>query len=324
MKKLLCLLTALLLCLSSASALELTDEEFERWFEQMDHLASTIGVRKITTPGEKEALAYLRSEFESYGYSYEDGTLWDHSIVPYDDVVYEAVSLIAIRPALNENPQIVTVCAHYDSIYEGARDNASGVAAMLFLAKTFAQQPPLPDTEMRFIAFTCEESGGQSSMDYCQRLAPDEIARSLCTFNVDIITANVWETTLAFSCDTLGMRTENSYVTGSDEAPAWNRTAKAMMAAMEETGDFPMDDLEWTWCQPRHYGMSDHMSFHEVGIDAANICFRGTTESGGRWPEFMHTPTDEMGDFDLDRSYTALNALYTAVDGVARDHSYGD
>lgn len=38
----------------------------------------------------------------------------------------------------------------------------------------------------------------------------------------------------------------------------------------------------------------------------------------------MHTPTDTMGDFDLDRSYTALNALYTAVDGIARNHGYGN
>lgn len=57
MKKWLCLLLTLMLPLCCASALELTDEEFERWFEQMDHLSSIIGVRKITTPGEKEALA---------------------------------------------------------------------------------------------------------------------------------------------------------------------------------------------------------------------------------------------------------------------------
>jgi len=30
-----------------------------------------------------------------------------------------------------------------------------------------------------------------------------------------------------------------------------------------------------------------------------------------------------MGDFDLNTSWTALNVLYTAVDGLTRDHTYG-
>ena len=37
----------------------------------------------------------------------------------------------------------------------------------------------------------------------------------------------------------------------------------------------------------------------------------------------MHTPSDVMGDFDLERSWQALEVLMTAVEGLAADHSYG-
>lgn len=69
--------------------------------------------------------------------------------------------------------------------------------------------------------------------------------------------------------------------------------------------------------------MSDHESFHLAGIDAANVCFRGNVAQGGGWPEFMHTPSDVMGDFDLERSWQALEVLMTAVEGLAADHGYG-
>lgn len=54
-----------------------------------------------------------------------------------------------------------------------------------------------------------------------------------------------------------------------------------------------------------------------AGIDAANVCFRGNVAQGGGWPEFMHTPSDVMGDFDLERSRQALEVLMTAVEGLA-------
>jgi len=204
-----------------------------------------------------------------------------------------------------------------------ASANASGVAALLFLIRAYAPQEAFENTEMRFIAFGAEEYGMHGSSSYCAQLTQDEMDRSLAVFNVDMITVDVWEP-LAFSIDTLGMRTPEGYVQGSVEKPAYNRTALAMLQAMEELDVYPLDDLERTWCLPRHNGMSDHQPFHEYGIDAANICFRGITEDGGKWPEFMHTVTDVMGDFDLDATRNALNALYTAVDGLVNDHSCGD
>jgi hypothetical protein len=54
-------------------------------------------------------------------------------------------------------PEILVVGAHYDSVYgcPGANDNASGVAALLALARRFAGKPT--GRTLRFVAFVNEE-----------------------------------------------------------------------------------------------------------------------------------------------------------------------
>lgn len=60
------------------------------------------------------------------------------------------------------NDEIVVVGAHYDSALgsPGANDNASGVAALLELARRFATRSP--KRTIRFVAFTNEEAYFQS------------------------------------------------------------------------------------------------------------------------------------------------------------------
>src|SRR5438067_4149166 len=55
------------------------------------------------------------------------------------------------------SPQIVLIGAHYDSVFgaPGANDNGSGVAAMLALARRFAQKSA--QHTLRFVAFVNEE-----------------------------------------------------------------------------------------------------------------------------------------------------------------------
>lgn len=56
-------------------------------------------------------------------------------------------------------PEIVVIGAHYDSVLgsPGANDNASGVAALLALARRFAGKPA--ERTLRFVAFANEEPG---------------------------------------------------------------------------------------------------------------------------------------------------------------------
>jgi Zn-dependent M28 family amino/carboxypeptidase len=68
----------------------------------------------------------------------------------------------------------LVVTAHYDhlgkmgdfAIFPGANDNASGVAMMLDLAKTFSKKPP--KYSVLFIAFAGEEAGLLGSLYYTE------------------------------------------------------------------------------------------------------------------------------------------------------------
>lgn len=327
MKKWLALLLGCVLALnlSAACALGISNEEFDLWYEEMRLLVEDIGTRAMNMEEEGLELArvHLTEYFEQYGYSFEEETLQEYYISLEDGGYDNAVTLVAIKPALNPDPQIITLCAHYDSLQPGARDNASGVAS-LQLMMHLLRNTTYEDTEIRFIAFTAEETGHQGSLDYCGWLTQDELERSLAAFNVDILVKDTWEDSMALCIDTLGMRTAEGYVSGTEKAPAYNRPALALLAAMEELGFYPMEDEDVTWCLPRHFGQSDHESFHAVGVDSVNFCFHGTRASGGAWPEYMHTFNDVMGDFDLEASWNALEVLYTAVDSLARNHTYGD
>ncbi|MFC3551275.1 M28 family metallopeptidase [Lysobacter cavernae] len=55
---------------------------------------------------------------------------------------------------------------HTDTIYNGAVDNATGVAGILEIAEAFSKQTPPPDRSLLFLAVTLEESGLLGSKYY--------------------------------------------------------------------------------------------------------------------------------------------------------------
>jgi Zn-dependent M28 family amino/carboxypeptidase len=74
---------------------------------------------------------------------------------------------------------------HGDSIYNGAEDNASGVAAMLAAAQTLREARPRPRRTLLFIATTAEESGLLGSEAYVRSpLVP--LAHTAAVINLDV------------------------------------------------------------------------------------------------------------------------------------------
>lgn len=96
-------------------------------------------------------------------------------------------------PALSQ--QVVLLSAHWDhkgigpvvngdSIYNGAEDNASGVAAMLATAEALTRVRPRPKRTLLFIATTAEESGLLGSETYAEHpLVP--LAQTAAILNID-------------------------------------------------------------------------------------------------------------------------------------------
>jgi Zn-dependent M28 family amino/carboxypeptidase len=76
-----------------------------------------------------------------------------------------------------------------DQIYNGARDNASGVASLLEIAQAFTKLPQAPRRSILFLATTAEESGLLGAKYYAENpLYP--LDRTLADINIDVV--NVW------------------------------------------------------------------------------------------------------------------------------------
>jgi hypothetical protein len=103
------------------------------------------------------------------------------------------VNVVGMIPGRRTN-EFVLFSAHYDhigferpiygdSIANGANDNASGVAAMVALAKYYASRGT-PERTLLFAAFSAEEAGGFGSRHYSRQLDPAQVVAML---NIEMI-----------------------------------------------------------------------------------------------------------------------------------------
>lgn len=97
-------------------------------------------------------------------------------------------------PGKSKQKEIVVFSGHYDhlgitravegdSIANGADDDASGITAMISLAKYYKKLNNNERTLM-FVAFTAEEIGGFGSRYFSEQLNPDEV---VAMFNIEMI-----------------------------------------------------------------------------------------------------------------------------------------
>ena len=169
-----------------------------------------------------------------------------------------------------------------DSIYNGAEDNASGVAAMLAAAEAFAQVTPRPRRSVLFIATTAEESGLLGSEAYVQApLVPLE--RTAAVLNLDV--TNVRGATR--DIDALGIER-------STLGDAFRAAARAESLAVRHPPDVRGS-----------FYRSDHFPFARAGVPAlsfqSGLDFVDRPDGWGKEQEDeynghrYHQPSDEYG-----------------------------
>jgi Zn-dependent M28 family amino/carboxypeptidase len=158
-------------------------------------------------------------------------------------------------PALKD--QYVVYTAHWDhlgrdpnlkddQIYNGAADNASGVAAVLEIARAFTQIKPAPKRSLLFLFVTAEEKGLLGSKYYASApLYPLE--RTLADINLDVI--NLWGRTSDLISIGMGQSTLDDLLL--EVARARGRTVGP--DAEPEKG---------------YYYRSDHFEFAKQGVPA--------------------------------------------------------
>ena len=140
-----------------------------RLHRHIETLAGIIGERNLDHYSALQAAAhYITEVFEELGYQ--------PVAHPYHVHRYRVQNIEAVKPGSPEIDEIIVIGAHYDSVRgsPGANDNASGVAALLELARWLREQPV--SREVRFVAFVNEEppyfySDAMGSLRYARQAA---------------------------------------------------------------------------------------------------------------------------------------------------------
>jgi len=264
-----------------------------------------IGERNTVVPETLAAAAHhIERSLKDAGYQVERQTY----TVMRDDV--QADNVIA---ELRGSEEIVVIGAHYDAVdgTMGADDNASGVAALLELARRFAKTKPR--RTLRFVAFANEEpphfqSQDMGSWQYAKR----------CRDRNEKIVAMVSLETIGYYDDRPGSQqypgplaaffpnTGNfiAFASNVGSRPLLNRAVKAF----QSTTQFPIESAALPEAVPG-IGWSDQWSFWQFGWPAIMV----TDTAPFRNPHY-HRPSDQPDTLDYER----LAHVTLGMEGVVR------
>ena len=193
------------------------------------------------------------------------------------------VNLVATIAKSNSDKQII-VGAHYDSVYEGAGDNACGVAA-LYLTMQRLANAKLP-CNVTFVAFDGEEGGLLGSEYYVRQMSQSAIDSTLVMFNFDTIATG----------DNLYLLCENK---STDLAKLILSKVEGLQEKPYAKGIFGSAYDFYGYGYYETVQGSDHTPFRLAGIPIA-FFFSGTysatvwnyAESSDSSNEVMNTPRD--------------------------------
>ena len=198
--------------------------------------------------------------------------------------------------------------AQGDGIYNGAIDNASGVAALLEIAEAFTKLPSPPRRSLLFLAVTAEEKGLLGAKYYAEHpLYP--LNKTVANVNMDGV--NQWG------------RTGDIVMVGDDNSTLIDLLREAAKTQNRAVKPDPEPEKGF-------YYRSDHFEFAKQGVPA--LYTDSGTEYVGKPPEYgrqkrdeytkndYHKPTDEVKpDWDLAGAVEDAQLLVRIGHRVAQD-----
>ena len=253
-------------------------------------LAGDPGERNVWRPGSMSAAAgYISTVFEEAGYQV--------NLQSFPSRGETMSNLEAVLPGHGVADEIIVIGAHYDSVADspGADDNASGVAALLELARLLSGTT-LPRTE-RFVAFANEEA----PFFYGDEMGSNLYAARLQARGERIVAMLSLETIGYYTDQPGSQRYPFPFSlfypdTGNFIAFVGNFSSRSLVreaiGAFRATTAFPsegvaapsgMEGIHW----------SDHWSFWEAGYPAIMV----TDTAPFRYPHY-HAATDTPGQLD--------------------------
>ncbi|MBN2180762.1 MAG: M20/M25/M40 family metallo-hydrolase [Sedimentisphaerales bacterium] len=228
--------------------------------------------RHVSHPGNARARDYIIDELKKYGYS----PVTD-SFQARDMTLHNVIS-----DSSDKNKPVILLSAHFDSSSSGngqapgADDNASGVAALLELARILKENRIQKNFE--FVFFNCEEAGTRGSRHLSDKYRDN---RRQIDYMINIDTIGTWKGPLSETCPV-------NFVT--------DKNSVGVIEQLQEHFPYPLRQSKTIW-------RDDHGNFWNNGYKAIEITEDGCTEH-------MHKPTDTAEKLDYDNIARIVHGLY--------------
>ena len=178
-----------------------------------------------------------------------------------------------------------------DSIYNGARDNAVGVAAVMAAARYFEQYPP--KRSVLFIAYTGEEIGELGSKYFA---AHPTVPLKQIVYNLNIDNGDYNDTTI-ITVVGLGRTSADADIQNASEAFGLKAIADPA----------PEQDL---------FDRSDNVNLAEKGIPAPTFSL-GFTKFDDETMKHYHHVSDEVGNMNLSYVMKYIKSFTLAAKNIA-------
>jgi len=194
----------------------------------------------------------------------------------------QASNVVGVLPGKSKKDEFVIFSGHYDhlgigevtnndSIYNGANDDASGVTAVISLAKYY-KAAKANERTLIFAAFTGEEIGGYGSQYFSTQFDPQKVA---AMFNIEMIgTESKWGR-------------NSAYITGFEKSDMGKILQKNLQGS-----DFAFYPDPYT--QEQLFYRSDNATLARVSVPAHTI----STSKMDNEPNY-HKLSDEVKTLDL-------------------------
>ena len=231
--------------------------------------------RKTGTAGNLMAANYIINKFKKIGMdAYNDDFKHSFTFINRRNEEIKGVNLIGYIKGKSD--QVIVVSAHYDhvgvnnsEIFNGADDNASGVAAILAFAKYFSENKP--KNTLLFIAFDAEEMGLQGAYSFLKAPVPPREYIKL-NINLDMVSHN--DKSELYAAGTYKTPVIKEILQNADKKTGITikfghdepNTGKDDWTMQSDHGPFAKENIPFVY-----FGVEDHDDYHKPSDDFANI-----------------------------------------------------
>lgn len=278
----------------AAPAQAVSADETQAWRDVQQLSADTMAGRATGSAGSVLAQEYLQTRFTELGLL----PLGDDYLQPF--TFYEGfserrgVNVLGMRRGCGQPQRHIVVTAHYDhlksrgkKIFNGADDNASGVAGLLYLAAKTQQSCPL--YSYLFLATDAEELGLDGAKAFMAK-PPVALDAIVLNINLDMISR--------------GESNQRLYLAGKKQLPQLSQFAEQAQTPLKLTlahdgrqsslGRRSQPPIDWS-------NASDHAVFRKAGIP---FLYFGVDVH----PQY-HTPQDDWQRIDPQYFFAALRLI---------------